>query len=168
MTTTRKGSLPILLAIPAAVLLPRRASAEIPPAPTVALVERVVDGDTVVVNLAGRSTHVRLIGVDAPESVDPRKPVELFDHEAAAFLRGLIEGKTVRLAYEPAGARVDKYGRLLAYLYLEPGGLFVNREIVAKVFGHAYTAYPFAYLEDFRAAERSAREKGLELWGPDP
>jgi endonuclease YncB( thermonuclease family) len=60
----------------------------------------------------------------------------------------LVEGKTVRLACEPARARVDKYGRLLAYLYLEPGGLFVNREIVAKGFGHAYTEYPFQSLAD--------------------
>jgi hypothetical protein len=63
---------------------------------------------------------------------------------------------------------VDKYGRLLAYLYLEPGGLFVNREIVAKGFGHAYTQYPFQFMDDFRAAERLAREKKLGLWGPDP
>jgi micrococcal nuclease len=170
MTTTRKGSsLILLLAIPAVSLLAYPVRAENPPAPApVALVERVVDGDTVVVRLDGQSVKVRLIGVDTPESVDPRKPVERFASESAAFLRQLVEGKRVRLAYEPAGARVDKYGRTLAYLYLEPGGLFVNREIVAKGFGHAYTAYPFAYLDDFRQAERSAREKGLGLWGPDP
>jgi micrococcal nuclease len=98
----------------------------------VALVERVVDGDTVVVRLDGRDVRVRLIGVDAPESVDPRRPVERFARESAAFLRGLVEGKRVRLAYEPAGARVDTYGRTLAYLYLEPGGTFVNREIAAR------------------------------------
>jgi micrococcal nuclease len=83
----------------------------------VALVERVVDGDTVVIRLDGQSVKVRLIGVDAPESVDPRKPVERFAHESAAFLRSLVEGKTVRLAYEPAGARMDEYGRVLVYLY---------------------------------------------------
>jgi micrococcal nuclease len=169
MTTARKPCLLILLAIPAAILLACQARAAGPPTTaSIATVERVVDGDTVVVRLDGQSVKVRLIGVDAPESVDPRKPVERFAHESAAFLRRLLEGKRVRLAYEPAGARVDKYGRLLAYLYLEPGGLFVNREIVAKGFGHAYTKYPFAFLDDFRAAERSAREKGLGLWGPDP
>jgi micrococcal nuclease len=139
MITTRKPSPLILLAILAAVLA-CHARAENSPAPaSIALVERVVDGDTVVVRLDGQPVKVRLIGVDAPESVDPRKPVERFARESAAFLRSLVEGKRVRLAYEPAGARVDKYGRLLAYLYLEPGGLFVNREIVAKGFGHAYT-----------------------------
>jgi micrococcal nuclease len=83
------------------------------PAP-VAIVERVVDGDTVVLNLEGRSLKVRLIGVDAPESVDPRTPVERFAHESPDFLRGLVEGKRVRLAYEPAGARIDHYRRTLA------------------------------------------------------
>jgi micrococcal nuclease len=69
-----------------------QARAENPPAPApVALVERVVDGDTVVVRLDGQSVKVRLIGVDAPESVDPRKPVERFAHESAAFLRQLVE-----------------------------------------------------------------------------
>jgi micrococcal nuclease len=140
-----------------------------PSAPAeLAKVTRVIDGDTVVVLLDGKPTTVRLVGVDTPESVDPRKPVQRFGHEAAEFLRGLIDGKTVRLAYEPAGARVDKYGRLLAYLYREPDGLFINREIVAQGFGFAYVKYPFAHMDDFRAAERAARENGLGLWGPDP
>jgi micrococcal nuclease len=117
-----------------------------------------------VVNLDGQSIKVRLIGVDAPESVDPRKPVQRFARESAAFLRGLVEGKQVRLAYEPAGARIDRYGRTLAYLFLEPGGTFVNRELVAKGFAFAYVQYPFQYLDDFRQAECTAREKGLGLW----
>jgi micrococcal nuclease len=136
--------------------------------PPLAQVERVVDGDTVVVNRGGQSVKVRLIGVDAPESVDPRKPVERFARESAAFLRGLVEGKSVHLAYEPTGARVDRYGRTLAYLYRVDDGLFVNREIVAKGFGHAYTVYPFRYMDDFRQAEREARARGLGLWGPEP
>jgi micrococcal nuclease len=169
MTTARKASPLILLAIPVVAALACHAGAENPPAPApVALVERVVDGDTLVVRLDGQPVKVRLIGVDAPESVDPRKPVERFAHESAAFLRRLVEGKHVRLAYEPAGARVDRYNRTLAYLYLEPGGLFVNREIVAKGYAFAYVQYPFQYMADFRRAERAAREKGLGLWGPDP
>jgi micrococcal nuclease len=148
MRTPRNAFPPILLAVTVVSALACLARAENPPVPApVALVERVVDGDTVVVNLDGQRIKVRLIGVDAPESVDPRKPVERFGHESADFLRRLVEGKRVRLAYEPAGARVDRYGRTLAYLYLEPGGLFVNREIIAKGFGHAYTTYPFAYMD---------------------
>jgi micrococcal nuclease len=134
----------------------------------VALVERVVDGDTLVVRLDDQSIKVRLIDVDAPESVDPRRPVQRFARESAAFIRQLVEGKTVRLAYEPAGARIDRYGRTLAYLHRVDDDIFVNRELVAKGYAFAYVQYPFQYMEDFRAAERSARERGLGLWGPDP
>jgi endonuclease YncB( thermonuclease family) len=137
------------------------------PVQSTAKVLRVIDGDTVVVLLDGKQTTVRLIGVDTPESVDPRKPVQRFGHEAAEFLRGLVEGKPVRLSYEPAGARLDRYGRTLAYLRLEDG-TFINRELVARGYAFALTKYPFAYMDDFRAAERAAREKALGLWGPDP
>jgi micrococcal nuclease len=129
---------------------------------------RVVDGDTVVLSGPDRPVTVRLIGVDTPETVHPNKPVERFGREASAFLKTLIGGKDVRVEYDPGSSRQDKYGRTLAYLYLEPGGLFVNREIVARGYGHAYTRYPFAYLEDFRAAERVARDGRLGLWGPEP
>jgi micrococcal nuclease len=103
---------PLLAAI-LCILMVRAAP---PSAGPLATVERVVDGDTVVVRLDGQSVKVRLIGVDAPESVDPRKPVERFARESATFLSQLVEGKRVRLAYEPAGARIDRYGRTLACL----------------------------------------------------
>jgi micrococcal nuclease len=150
-----------------AVLASHGRSADPSPAAPIAKVTRVVDGDTLTVLLDGQKVTVRLIGVDTPESVDPRKPVQRFAHEAAEFLRGLVEGKMVRLAYEPAGARLDRYGRTLAYLRLEDG-TFVNREIIAKGFGFAYTKYPFQHMDDFRTAERRAREMNLGLWGPDP
>jgi micrococcal nuclease len=126
-----------------------------------------VDGDTVVLSGPDGPVTVRLIGVDTPETVHPNKPVERFGREASAFLKTLIGGKLVRVEYEPGSPRLDRYGRTLAYLYLEPGGLFVNREIVARGYGHAYTKYPFTFLEDFRAAERVARERRLGLWGPE-
>jgi micrococcal nuclease len=121
------------------------------PAP-LAKVLRVIDGDTLILSLDGRSVRVRLIGVDSPETVHPSKPVERFGREASRFLKDLVEGKSVRVEYEPGASRLDRYGRTLAYLYVEPGGLFVNREIIARGFGHAYTAYPFRFMEDFRAA----------------
>jgi micrococcal nuclease len=126
--------------------------------PALIRVERIVDGDTVV--LAGIGT-VRLIGVDAPETVDPREPVEAFGKEAAAFLTGLLAGRSVRVEYDQQ--RTDKYNRTLAYLYVADG-LLVNREIIRQGFGHAYTEFPFRLLEDFRAAEREARAQGRGLW----
>jgi micrococcal nuclease len=128
---------------------------------------RVVDGDTVVLLLDAQQVRVRLIGVDTPETVHPRMPVERFGREATRFLKELAEGKSVRVAYEPGPSRMDRYGRTLAYLYLEPGGLFINREIVARGYGYAYVKSPFQFMDDFRAAERSARENRLGLWAPE-
>ena len=81
---------------------------------TLHVVSRVVDGDTLVVAEVGR---VRLIGVDTPESVDPRRPVGDFAKEAAAFTKQLVEGRRVRLEYD--STRTDRYDRTLAYVYLE-------------------------------------------------
>ena len=70
------------------------------------LVERVVDGDTIIVRGVGR---VRLIGVDTPETVSPDRPVEFFGREASAFTKRLLEGRPVRLEYD--WERTDRYGR---------------------------------------------------------
>jgi micrococcal nuclease len=121
-------------------------------------VQRVVDGDTVILESIGR---VRLIGVDTPESVDPRKPVERFALEASRFLKQLLTGKRVRVEYDQA--RYDRYHRTLAYLFL-PDGTFVNEEIIRQGYGFAYTRYPFRYLERFREREREARLSNLGLW----
>jgi micrococcal nuclease len=123
------------------------------------LVTRVVDGDTIVV--AGVGT-VRLIGVDTPETVDPRKPVQFFGREASAFTRSTAQGKVVRLEFD--FQRMDKYQRTLAYVYL-PDGTFLNAELVREGYGHAYVQYPFKYLDQFRGYEREAREAGRGLWG---
>lgn len=122
-------------------------------------VQRVVDGDTVVLETIGT---VRLIGVDAPETVDPRVPVQVFGAEASAFLHQLLDGESVRLEYDQQ--YTDKYGRTLAYLFL-PDGTFVNREIVAQGFGHAYLEFPFQRMDEFRQAEREARGGGARVVG---
>lgn len=123
------------------------------------LVTRVVDGDTIVVAGVG---IVRLIGVDTPETVDPRKPVEAFGKEASEFTRRMTQGQVVRLDFDVQ--RRDKYDRTLAYAYL-PDGTFLNAEIGRQGYGHAYVKYPFKYLEQFRGYEREAREtlRGLEF-----
>ena len=108
-------------------------------------VTRVVDGDTIVVADVGT---VRLIGVDTPETVDPRTPVQFFGKEASEFTRRLALGKDVRLEFDTQ--RTDKYQRTLAYAYL-PDGTFLNAEIVKQGYGHAYVTYPFKYLDQFRA-----------------
>ena len=121
-------------------------------------VVRVVDGDTLI--LDGKE-RVRLMGVDTPETVHPNKPVEYYGKEASAFTKKLCEGKSVSLEYD--WQRQDKYGRTLAYIYLEDG-TFVNAEIVKQGYGHAYTRFPFKYLDEFREYEKEARENGKGLW----
>lgn len=129
---------------------------------------RVVDGDTIVIKLDGAQTKVRLIGVDTPETVHPQKPVEAYGKEASRFTENLLRGEQVYMEYEPGANRLDKYGRLLAYVYRAPDGLFVNLEIIRQGYGHAYTKYPFQYMDLFRDAERKARESQKGLWRVDP
>ena len=93
-----------------------------------ARVTRVVDGDTLVVNIAGQEERVRLIGVDTPETVHPQKPVEYFGKEASAFTKGIAEGQSVRLEADPQNTNRDKYRRLLRYVYL-PDGRLLNAEM---------------------------------------
>jgi micrococcal nuclease len=123
---------------------------------------RVIDGDTIIVEIGGKEERVRLIGVDTPETVHPSKPVEYFGKEASEFTRKMVEGKRVKLEYD--WQRRDKYGRLLAYVYLEDG-TFLNAEIIKQGYGFAYTRFPFKYLEKFRQYEREARENNRGLWG---
>ena len=122
------------------------------------VVERVVDGDTLALD---GGEKIRLIGVDTPESVDPRRPVERFGKEASAFTRRMAEGQRVRLEFgdEPR----DRYGRTLAFVWLEDG-TFLNAEIIRQGYGHAYTRFPFRYADEFRALEREARENRRGLW----
>ncbi len=134
---------------------------------TKAKVVRVVDGDTIVVEFAplvdgfSKREKVRLIGVDTPESVDPRRPVEYYARDAAAHTGELVGGKDVRFAF---GSELrDRYGRLLAYVFTEDGTC-VNLRIVADGFGFAYTKYPFQFMADFEAAERRARKNKTGLW----
>ncbi len=120
-------------------------------------VKRVVDGDTII--LDGRE-RVRLIGVDTPETKHPQKPVEYFGREASAFTRKMVQGKRVRLEFDPANTHIghkDRYKRTLAYVFLEDG-TFLNAEIVKQGYGHAYTRFPFKFLDEFRRLELEARE----------
>lgn len=123
---------------------------------------RVVDGDTVILDGGER---VRLIGVDTPELHRQGTPVQYFARQASAFTRGLVQGRRVKLDHDREPR--DKYGRTLGYLWLE-NGTFVNHEIIRRGYGFAYTRHPFRYLDEFRLAERAAREEGAGLWAaPD-
>jgi micrococcal nuclease len=118
----------------------------------------VIDGDTIVLD---GSERVRLIGVDTPETKDPRKPIQYFGREAYEFTKRLVEGLKVRLGYDLN--KKDKYGRTLAYVYLEDG-TFLNAEIIKQGYGFAYRHFLFKYYDDFKRYEKEAQEKGIGLW----
>jgi len=118
----------------------------------------VIDGDTIVLD---GNEIVRLIGIDTPETKDPRKPVQYYGREAYEFTKRLVEGKKVRLAYDLN--KKDKYGRTLAYVYLEDG-TFLNAEVVKQGYGFAYRYFLFKYFDEFKQYERDARENEIGLW----
>jgi len=129
-----------------------------------ASVVRVVDGDTVEVQLGGREETVRLIGIDTPETVDPRSPVECFGQEASERTKALLPAGTgVRLVAD-VEAR-DRYDRLLAYVYRQDG-TFVNLALVEDGYASVATYPPnVAHQSDFTAAAARARDEGRGLWG---
>src|ERR671925_1352101 len=113
-----------------------------------ARVLRVIDGDTIEVELAGKAETVRLIGVDTPETRHPRKPVQAFGKEATAFTRQMVEGKEVRLEFDVQPR--DKYGRLLGYVYV--GDTMLNAELVRQGYAQVATYPPnVKYQERFLA-----------------
>ena len=124
-------------------------------------VERVIDGDTIVVD---GHVRVRLIGVDTPETQHPEKPVEPLGPEATAFTRSLVEDRNVELQFDRE--RRDRYGRVLAYVYVD--GRLLNEEIIRAGFSRAETRYKFerAMALRFQEAENEAREAGRGIWGP--
>jgi len=127
---------------------------------------RVIDGDTIVVDSNGLKITVRLIGIDTPETKHPTKPVQYYGKEASRFTDNLLKGEKVYLVGDTEGDKIDKYGRTLAHVYRAPDGLFVNAEIIRQGYGHAYTRFPFKYMEEFKQLERFARKAEKGLWGP--
>lgn len=130
-----------------------------------ATLRRIVDGDTIVVDAGGVDERVRLIGINTPESVDPRRPVMCFGKEASAHIERLIPPGTPLRLERDVEAR-DRYDRLLAYVYRSSDGLFVNLAMVQQGYANQYTYPPnVAHDDDFRSAARSARDRGIGLWG---
>ncbi|MDP9483168.1 MAG: thermonuclease family protein [Chloroflexota bacterium] len=130
---------------------------------------RVVDGDTIVVRLGGQDRRLRYIGIDTPETVKPDSPIEWLGREASEANRALVEGRTVVL--ERDVSETDRFGRLLRYVWLADGGhwTLVQLELVYRGFAQIETDPPdVRYAERFGAAQRSARDAGMGLWGPSP
>ncbi len=128
---------------------------------------KVIDGDTIDVDIEGKKFTVRLIGVNTPETVDPRRSVQCFGVEASNKTKELLTDRQVIL--EKDVSETDKYGRILRYVFLplENGDrLFVNDYLVREGYATAYDYPPdVKYSVRFRVAETEAREQNKGLWG---
>ncbi len=121
------------------------------------------DGDTIIVSMEGKLEKIRFIGVDTPETHDPRKPIQCFGKAASAHTKEIIGENRVRLEADPTNSNRDRYGRLLRYVYL-PDGTLVNKKIIADGYGFALVAFPFTKMEEFKQAQKDARENDRGLW----
>jgi micrococcal nuclease len=133
-----------------------------------AVVVRVVDGDTLDVDLAGSAVRVRLLGIDTPETVDENRPVQCYGHEASAYLSDLLpKGSTVRLERD-AEAR-DRYGRMLAYIYRVDDGLFVNAALLEGGYATTLSIAPNTMrAHDFEVIRLQSQRDKRGLWGACP
>lgn len=128
---------------------------------------KVVDGDTVEVEIDGKREKLRYIGVDTPETVDPRRGVQCFGREASEENKRIVFGKEVYLEKDISDR--DRFGRMLGYVYLKADDgsiIFINDHLVRQGFAKSLTYPPdVKYSERFRMAEQEAREGKRGLWG---
>lgn len=127
-------------------------------------ISHFVDGDTIAVNMNGKTETVRFIGVDTPETHRPHTPVQCYGPAAAAFTKQQIGDNKVRLEADPQNTNRDRYNRLLRYVYL-PDGTLLNKALVQKGYGFAYTQFPFSKKDEFVQAQDSAKSTQAGLWG---
>lgn len=127
-------------------------------------VVKVVDGDTVDVNIDGEEVRVRLIGVDTPESVHPDENRNTDEGKVAAdWMRELLDGKKVYLEFDVA--ETDKYGRTLAYVYLEDRKTMVNKLLLENGLAQVMTVPPNSkYSDEFYKLQTRARKAGSGFW----
>ena len=131
-----------------------------------AQVIRVVDGDTVIVRIDKRDVRLRLIGIDTPESVDPRQPVQCFGVEASNYTKRALTNKIIYLERDASQGEYDKYNRLLVYIWLDNTTLF-NHRIIDDGYAFEYTySTPYRYQSLFKRAQTNARTTAKGLWSP--
>ena len=128
-----------------------------------AVVVRVIDGDTIEVQVESGTATVRLMGIDTPETTHPTRPVEYYGLEAAALTETALSGKTVTLTPDVTGDREDQYGRLLRYVTVQ--GVDFNAALVREGYARAVRGFRYSRRTEFIALEDAARLRGVGLWG---
>jgi micrococcal nuclease len=171
------GSAILFVAVALLVLRPWEGDPDAGPASAIAVVTRVVDGDTIEARIEGEVEDVRLIGVDTPETVEPGEPVQCFGPRASDFAKRRLEGRRVRLVF--GVERRDAYDRLLAYLYLAqrtlngPGDVespprdrLFNAILLLRGLARSLTIPPNdRFAPRFERLELAAARAGSGLWG---
>ena len=128
---------------------------------------QVVDGDTIRIEVDGVTESVRIIGMDTPEVVDPRKPVQCFGVEASNEAKKLLSGQTISLEIEESQGARDKYRRLLGYVIM-PDGRDFGEVMISSGYAYEYTYNtPYKKQAMYKAAQAEAREAQLGLWSPE-
>lgn len=132
-------------------------------------VVNVFDGDTLVVSVARNEVTVRLIGIDTPEVVDPRKPVQCYGPEASAKAKELLEGKQIYIEKEASKGNYDIYGRVLAYVRMPDRSLY-NERMIKEGYAREYTFNKenYKYQKEFKTAQTKAKKEKRGLWGQCP
>lgn len=129
-------------------------------------VVKVVDGDTIDIDIDGKIERLRLIGIDTPETVDPRREIQCFGIEASNKAKELLNGQFVTLESDESQGDRDKYKRLLRYVILADGSNF-NLYMVREGYAHEYTYdEAYKYQAEFKSAEEDARNNLKGLWSP--
>jgi len=129
-------------------------------------VKKVIDGDTIEIERYGKAEKVRMIGIDTPETLDPRKPVQCFGKEASDKSKDLLSGGRVRLEFDPIVGQKDKYNRLLAYVW--SNNELVNLKLIKEGYANEYTyrSQAYKYQNEFKNAQTVAKESSVGLWSP--
>lgn len=126
----------------------------------------ITDGDTFKIDYNGKEKKVRLIGVDTPESVSPNKEKNNnYGKKASEYTKKRLKGKKISIEFDVQ--QTDKYGRLLAYVYLEDGTMY-NKELLEKGYAQVATYPPnVKYVEQFEKIQKQAREDNIGFWAED-
>lgn len=127
------------------------------------LITEVVDGDTYKIHYEGKEQKIRLIGVDTPESVHPDKTKNTnYGKQASDYVKQLIENQYISLEFDVS--KTDKYGRLLAYVYLENGQM-LNEKLVKEGYAQVATYPPnVKYVDNFKILQEEARKNKVGFW----
>lgn len=130
-----------------------------------AKVIRIVDGDTIEILVNDKREKIRVIGVDSPETVDPRKEVECFGQKAAEFSKNKLEEQRVWLEKDESQGDRDRYGRLLRYVWIDEKEIDFGKLLIASGFAYEYTYNKeYKYQKEYQTTQKEAEDNKMGLW----